>query len=87
MADEVTAIAAQQASAGDGHSPVQHPQPRSDLEMAALAEGSSDHARDACAQLLEEAIEACRVRGEPAIALAELQDLALRMRAEPERRS
>jgi hypothetical protein len=84
MADEAVAIARQQASAGDDHSPVKAPQPRTDRDINALATASAEQARHDCIELLERLVEDARSRGEQVIPLADLQALAARMREKPE---
>lgn len=81
MADEAAAIASQQATAGDGHSPVTGPPPHGDFNLNALARTTAEQANRRCAQLLEDLVESFLARGEQAIPVANVQALAARMRA------
>jgi hypothetical protein len=72
MADETKAIAAQQATAGDEHSPLKGPGLHGDFALNAVARSGADESLRECVQELEKLVEDCRARGEQAIPLDDL---------------
>lgn len=79
MTDEASAIAAQQATAGAGHSPVDVPLAYGEAELEKLALHTVEQTRRECASLLQAVLSECEARGVREVPLETLQDLLRRM--------
>lgn len=84
MTDEASAIAAQQVTAGAGHSPVDTPLAYGEAELESLARHTVQETRRECAAMLQAVLVECESRGEPSVPLDTLRELVKRMRSEPE---
>jgi hypothetical protein len=83
MADEAKAIATQQASAGETHSPMKRSPAAADFKPDECERAGIEQAHRDCAELLDALIQDFRSRAELAIPLADLQALVARIRATP----
>ena len=79
MTDEASAIAAQQVTAGAGHSPVDVPLAYGEAELEGLAQHTVEATRRQCAAMLQAVLGETESRGESSVPLGTLRDLVKRM--------